>query len=56
MVKINKMHNNIELFKIVSEKNNNVCVLDTYTIFSITLIIILLLITLSFFKNYKKKV
>jgi hypothetical protein len=50
MVKIN---NNIELFKIVSEKNDNVCLLDTYTIISYVLIIIFILIILSYLMKRK---
>lgn len=53
MVKINKTNNNIELFKIVSEKNNNMCALDTYNIISLVLIIILILIILSLLNKRK---
>jgi hypothetical protein len=50
MNKINRI-NNIELFKIVSEKNNDVCLLDTYNLISIVLIIILLFV---FFLKFRK--
>jgi hypothetical protein len=53
MVKINKTNNNIELFKIVSEKNDNICLLDTYTIITYVLIIIFILIILSYLMKRK---
>ena len=53
MIKINRTDksNNIELFKIVSNKNNDVCILDTYTLISTFLVVILILIILLFLKK-----
>ncbi len=53
MIKIDKS-NNIELFKIVSEKNNDSCILDTYTLISTFLVIILISIILLFLKKRTK--
>ncbi len=53
MNKINRT-NNIELFKIVSEKNNEVSLLDTYNI--ITIILLIFLIFVFYFKLKKNKV
>jgi hypothetical protein len=53
MNKTNRI-NNIELFKIVSEKNNEVCLLDTYNI--ITIILLIFLIFVFYFKLKKNKV
>jgi hypothetical protein len=49
--------NNIELFKITSEKNNSICVLDTYTLISTILVIILIVMILVFLKKkvYRKR-
>ena len=53
MIKINRTDtpNNIELFKIVSEKNNDVCILDTYTLISTFLVILLISLILLFLKR-----
>jgi len=53
MDKINRK-NNIELFKIISDKNNEVCLLDTYNI--ITIILLIFLIFVFYFKLKKNKV
>jgi hypothetical protein len=50
MIKTNKS-NNIELFKIVSEKNNDVCILDTYTLISTFLVIILISLILLYLRK-----
>lgn len=53
MIKINRTDksNNIELFKIVSKKNNDVCILDTYTLISTFLVILLISLILLFLKR-----
>ena len=53
MIKTDKS-NNIELFKIVSEKNNDVCILDTYTLISTFLVIILISLILLFLRKRTK--
>ena len=53
MTKTDKL-NNIELFKIVSEKNNDVCILDTYTLISTFLVIILISLILLYLKKRTK--
>jgi hypothetical protein len=53
MIKINSTDNpnNIELFKIVSKTNNDVCILDTYTLISTFLVILLISLILLFLKR-----
>ena len=53
MIKTDKS-NNIELFKIVSEKNNDICILDTYTLISTFLVIILISLILLFLRKRTK--
>lgn len=53
MIKTDKS-NNIELFKIVSEKNNDICILDTYTLISTFLVIILISLILLLLKKRTK--